>query len=275
MALMPRPARALLIYAVLLTGCPDRRLQDARALVEEGRFKEAGAAFVALAKADPANLAAWDGAVQLWCRDQINVGECVGVLDLELKLLGSLQRHRDALSEVLERRARARLQQGMIESALADLKRAAEAAPERPSVYAAQARAHMMRGARTEMLNALDHAKKLDPKNAEADELYRWAPGNDDDAIGEAGDGPAPEHLPGDSVGRKGRRATENADGVTDTGRGAATDGTRNGQRPGPAADGTSNGQRPGPAADGTRDGRSHGASGNGDDSFGGPDRSH
>ena len=171
---------------LILAACPDRQLDDARSLLEAGKLDEAGRAFVALARADPANLAAWDGAVQVWCRDQINVGECMSVLDLELKLLGNLQRHRDALSEVLERRARARLEQGLIDAAFADLARAEKAAPERASVYVAQARAHMMRGDRAAMLEALDRAKKRDPGLAEADALYRIVPSSTtaEDAFG-------------------------------------------------------------------------------------------
>ena len=168
--------RVLLILSFALTGCPDRQLDDARALIEAGRYEEAGEAFVALAKADPANLGAWDGAVRLWCRDQVNVGRCISVLDLELQLLGTLQRHRDALAEVLERRARARLEQGLVEPALDDLERAIKAAPERPSVHVAQARAYMMKGEADAMLKALDLAKKLDPRQVEADELYQLVP---------------------------------------------------------------------------------------------------
>ena len=191
---MPRPDFGIACgaVAVALLGCPDNRLSNARQLVNEGRYQEAGDAFVALAKADPANLGAWDGAVELWCKKQVNVGQCMGVLDLELKLLGSLQRHRDALSEVLERRARARLAQGLIPSALADLERAEKAAPERAVIHAVRARAHMMRGDRTAMLASLNRAKKLDPKLAEADELYSLVPTSSqaDAADGEGFGGP-------------------------------------------------------------------------------------
>lgn len=162
-------------------------MHEARALVEAGEYRRAGDAFLALAKADPANLGAWDGAVQLWCKDQINVGECMKVLDLELRLLGNLQRHRDALSEVLERRARARLEQGLVAAALEDLARAEKAAPERASVHAVRARAYMMQGESERMLDALRRAKRLDPKLAEADALYRLVPsGQSDDLRPEA-----------------------------------------------------------------------------------------
>ncbi len=175
----PFPARSILLSLVattLITGCPDQRLAAARRLAAQGQPQKAAEAFVALAKADPANLGAWDGAVQIWCRDLANVGKCMSVLDLELKLLGSLQRHRDALSEVLERRARARLAQGLVDAALADLDRATKAGPNRASVHAARARAHMMRGAREDMLRALKRAKTLDPHLAEVDALYRLLP---------------------------------------------------------------------------------------------------
>lgn len=176
-----RPGRppVLVLWTIALTlavGCPDRRLDEARRLVEEGQTQAAAEAFVALAKADPADLGAWDGAIQIWCRDEVHVGKCMSVLDLELKLLGSLQRHRDALSEVLERRARARLDQGLVDAALADLERASKAGPQRASVHTARARAHMMRGAREDMLRALKQAKTLDPHLEEIDELYRLVP---------------------------------------------------------------------------------------------------
>ncbi|MEL7372300.1 MAG: tetratricopeptide repeat protein [Myxococcota bacterium] len=179
LALLHRAPCGCVIFAFLATACPDGQLADARRLAQAGRTEEAGAAFVALAKADPANLAAWDGAVQLWCHDQINVGECMSVLDLELQLLGNLQRHRDTLSEVLERRARARLAQGMVDAALTDLERAIKAAPERATVYTARARAFMMMGRSEEGRLALRTARKLQPKLTEIDELYRSMPAAD------------------------------------------------------------------------------------------------
>jgi tetratricopeptide (TPR) repeat protein len=157
-------------------GCPDDTLDRARELEREGRIQEAGDLYVYLAKKDPANLGAWDGAVALWCKKHVNVGECMGVLDLELDLLGNLQRHHDALSEVLELRARARIEAGMAKAALADLDRARKAAPERASVFCARARALIMLGHGEEARDALDQAKKLEPKNAEADQLYRELP---------------------------------------------------------------------------------------------------
>ena len=173
---MSRQARAVLILAISLTACPDRRLQDARTLAEAGKSREAAEAFVALAKSDPANLAAWDGAIQIWCQDEIHVGQCMSVLDLELKLLGTLQRHRDALAEVLERRARARLAQGMMNAAIDDLERSVKAGPERATVHAARARVFMMQGDRARMLEALKRARTLDPNLAEVETLYGLVP---------------------------------------------------------------------------------------------------
>lgn len=173
---MRRAFAPFLVTVAAISGCPDDTLDRARTLEAEGRFQEAGDLYVYLAKKDPANLGAWDGAVELWCTKQVNVGECMGVLDLELEILGNLQRHHDALSEVLERRARARIEAGMAKAALPDLDRAQKAAPERASVYCARARALIALGSAVEARAALDHAKKLDPQNTEADELYAELP---------------------------------------------------------------------------------------------------
>lgn len=161
------------IFAALLAGCPDRPLDRARALEEKGDLREAGELYVDAAKADPANLAAWDAAIELWCRKSFNVGECMGVLDLELKLLGNVERHKEALSEVLELRARARSEQGLIDAALSDLDRAQRAMPNRSTVYSARARALLKQGLREEALTALKRARELDRKNAEVDELAK------------------------------------------------------------------------------------------------------
>ncbi|MEM7679354.1 MAG: hypothetical protein AAF449_25555 [Myxococcota bacterium] len=182
--------RTILALSLAMAGCPDTRLAEARRLAGAGHTDKAGAAFVALAKADPANLGAWDGAVQLWCNDQVNVGECMSVLDLELQLLGDLQRHRDVLSEVLERRARERLTQGMVDAALSDLDRAAKAAPERATVYTARARAFMMLGRTEAIRRALKKAKKLEPRLSEIDELYRQIPGVNTATISDQFGGP-------------------------------------------------------------------------------------
>lgn len=176
--------------AMTLAGCPDDSLDRARALEAEGRIDEAGELYQHIAKKDPANLGAWDGAVELWCRRHVNVGACMGVLDLELDLLGNVDRHRDALSEVLEMRARARAESGMAQAALTDLERAEKAGPERPSVFAAKARVLMMLGRTDEAHDALDVAKRLDPNHAEADALYKELPKKEP---GFGGDAPQPD----------------------------------------------------------------------------------
>lgn len=173
---MKRRIALLLGVQTTLLGCPDDTLDRARALEREGRIREAGELYQHIAKKDPANLAAWDGAVELWCRAHVDVGACMGVLDLELDLLGNVERHRDALSEVLELRGRARAESGMAQAALTDLLRAEKAGPNRASVFAAKARVLMMLGQTDAAHDALDVAKRLDPNNAEADALYLELP---------------------------------------------------------------------------------------------------
>lgn len=126
-------------------------------------MEAAGERFLAIAKADPAHLAAWDGAVDAWCRQSLNVDRCLKVLDLELDRLGSIARHHDALAVSLEGRASARLDAGFVDAALEDLSRAARAAPDRPEVPLVQARAHAMRGDREAAVRALERAAKLSP----------------------------------------------------------------------------------------------------------------
>ncbi len=162
--------------AFLLAACPERPLDQAHRLAGEGRWEAAGEAYLAVAKADPASLGAWDGAVEAWCQRLANVGQCLSVLDLELDLLGNLNRHADALAEALERRARARLEQGLAQPALDDLARAEMAAPERASVLVAKARALIALGKSQAAKEALHQAKKLDPRNAEADQLWPELP---------------------------------------------------------------------------------------------------
>ncbi|MCB9645657.1 MAG: hypothetical protein H6730_03530 [Deltaproteobacteria bacterium] len=173
---MRRLALPLAFAAVALLGCPDRPLDEAKALAARGEHAEAGARFLAAAKADPANLAAWDGAVESYCRAAADVGRCMEVLDLELEVLGNLQRHRDALSEALERRARARLSQGMVDAALEDVARAEKAAPERAAVQVVRARALIMRGERAAAVEALERARKLDPEDREVDQVLELVP---------------------------------------------------------------------------------------------------
>ena len=159
-----------------LCACPERALDGARALEASGDLAGAAAAHVEAARRDPANLAAWDGAVRLWCKELHRIDACLEVLDLELDLLGNLQRHRDVLSEALEARARARLEQGLAKSALMDLERARKAGPSRASVMVATARAYVALGAREAAVQSLEKARQLDPNNAEADQVARMIP---------------------------------------------------------------------------------------------------
>lgn len=158
-----RPA-ALALALVLAGGCTQTPIEAADALARDGKKVEALAAFKAIAKKDPAHLAAWDRAVALACRELVDVGECLGVLDLELELLGKLDRHHDALGEVLERRARARVDQGLLDAALDDLARAERAAPERAGVFVVRALALVARGERAAARASLERAAVLDPQ---------------------------------------------------------------------------------------------------------------
>jgi tetratricopeptide (TPR) repeat protein len=180
-----RPAAPLALFA-FLTACPSHELGRARDLEAAGKLEEAGKLYVEIAKRDPANLGAWDGAVEVFCRKLGNVGECMSVLDLELDQLGKLDRHKSALAEVLEQRARVRTEQGLVDAALADLERAERAGPPRSSLYAARARALIHLGQREPALQALERARELDPKNAEVDELVAQLP--EEETFG----GPAP-----------------------------------------------------------------------------------
>ncbi len=170
---------------LILMGCTSNTVDVARRHERLGDIHRAATLYLAAAKRDPANLAAWDGAVRTRCTLGTDVGRCLGVLDLELDLLGNVVRHRDALANVLEARARARLTQGLVKSALEDLARAARAAPNRATLYTARAKAHTMLGHNAEALEALLLARKLDPHNQEANLLFReiptQAPARDDD----------------------------------------------------------------------------------------------
>lgn len=150
-------------FVVALAGCAERPLEAAEALYASGDSAGAIKAFKAIARRDPAHLAAWDRAVQIACRDKVDVGECLGVLDLELELLGKLDRHHDALAEVLERRARARIDEGLLDAALDDLARAENAAPGRAGVQVARALALVARGDRAGAVGALERAARIDP----------------------------------------------------------------------------------------------------------------
>ncbi|MGF1511765.1 MAG: tetratricopeptide repeat protein [Myxococcota bacterium] len=165
----------LAVVAALNTvGCPSDPLAAARHLEHEGRLEEAAAAFVRVARSDPANLAAWDGAVRIQCETRIDVSACLNVLDLELDLLGNLHRHHDTLATSLEKRARARLEKGFVGAAAEDLERARAAAPSKASVWAALARVHLARGRLAEARGALEEARRREPRWPELEMLYRW-----------------------------------------------------------------------------------------------------
>ncbi len=165
-----------LLLSLLLCACPSHSINKAKELEQLGQLKEAADRYWAIVKDDPANLGAWDGAVRIWCRLDINVGRCMETLELELDILGNLQRHQDALSEVLELRARARMDQGMANAALSDLVRSEKAAPERASVLIAKARALVMLGRRKDAALYGRRATELEPKNVELDEVTRMLP---------------------------------------------------------------------------------------------------
>lgn len=171
--------RAAALLPLILCACPDTAMSDAAKLEAAGRTKEAAELYVRIAKHDPANLAAWDKAVELWCNKLVHVGECMSVLDLELDLLGKITRHANALSEVLELRARARLEQGLVEPALNDLDRAERANPRRASVHVARAKALVMLGRRGEAEAAIRAARKLDPNDEEANAMIAELPATD------------------------------------------------------------------------------------------------
>ena len=166
----------MMLMSMNVLGCPDKPLDEARRLEESGELGKAAAAYLAAAKADRANLSAWDGAVKIWCKDLARIDKCLEVLDLELRTLGKLTRHHDFLSVALEQRAKQRMQQGLVKSALMDLKRAAKAGPLRASVYVEQARAYSALGIRHLAEQALKKARKLDPKNKDADEVAKQLP---------------------------------------------------------------------------------------------------
>lgn len=170
------PALTLALALAGLTGCPDRPLDRGAELEAKGQLTEAGELYVELVKQDPANLPAWDRAVDVWCRKKVDVGQCMNVLDLELDKLGNLERHHDALAEVLELRARARIEQGIVDAALSDLDRATKASPKRGSLYTARARALIHVGRRDDAITALKRARELDPSSVEIEELLKLLP---------------------------------------------------------------------------------------------------
>lgn len=174
----------LLCGFVLCVGCPSNPLGRAQAFEQAGDLQSAARTYVAVAKADPANLAAWDRAIDIQCKQRIDVGACMGILDLELDLLGNLSRHHDALAEVLEMRARERLKQGFLDAALSDLERATKASPNRASLYVVQAKALSAQGKASEARSVLMRARALDPSNAEASALFAELPSPPEDDFG-------------------------------------------------------------------------------------------
>jgi len=160
----------------LVSACPDKPLQKARELEAAEKKEEAAEAYATAAKADRANLSAWDGALRIWCKELARIDKCLELLDLELATLGNLSRHQDYLSEALEIRARKRIGQGLVKSALMDLKRAQKAGPARASVHVAQAIAYSAIGVRHLAIQALERARKLDPQNPEILKVARRLP---------------------------------------------------------------------------------------------------
>ncbi len=178
---MPQIVRlGLSLSLIFLAGCPDTNMDEAKDLRAQGQHEQAGDLFFTLAKRDPANLGAWDGAIQAFCRDEVRVGRCLDVLDYELEVLGNLDRHKDALGEVLEARARARLDQGLVDAALGDLDRAERAAPGRAPTLVVRAKCLLKKGAVKAATEALYRAKKIDPQSAEADAVFRALPKGED-----------------------------------------------------------------------------------------------
>lgn len=156
-----------------LIGCPQDPLAEARALEQRGESIAAAEAFRLAAKRDSANLAAWDGAVRLYCEELARVGECLSTLDLELDLIGNVARHTAAYASALEQRARARLESGMAAEAEADIERALRVTPDRASLFVVRARARLARGQREEAEKDLSRARQLDPNQAEANEVVK------------------------------------------------------------------------------------------------------
>jgi tetratricopeptide (TPR) repeat protein len=168
------------LLAIGLWGCPEDPVKTAHDLSTSGAHQAAGEAYVDAARRDPANVAAWDGAVEVWCRTLIDVDECLRVLELEMEILGNFQRHRDVLSEVLEARARARLERGLLSAALSDLDRAEHAAPERTSVLTARAAVWMRMKDWDQAQAAIDRALRQDPNHPEAKGLANRLPPRED-----------------------------------------------------------------------------------------------
>lgn len=168
--------RLRLIGLCLLYGCPDAPLSAATQAEAAGQTDRAAELYLAQAKRDPANLKAWDGAVRIRCTQQARIGACLSVLDLELKLLGAVDRHAQALSATLEQRAQQRLEAGLLDPALSDLDRAQRISPQRAAPWVLRARVYMARGQRAEALKAILQARSLDPNNPDATALMAQLP---------------------------------------------------------------------------------------------------
>lgn len=161
---------------LLLVACPENPLKNAYQARDIGQLDKAGYLFLNAARRDPANLAAWDGAVSIFCEKKVHVGRCLEVLDLELDLLGSIERHQDALSISLESRAQARLESGLPRAALDDLNRATEVAPDRAEVALLQAKALIMLGKREAALDAIERAFALKPTLKDINQVRAMIP---------------------------------------------------------------------------------------------------
>ena len=98
---LERATHAPFLFALLAwsVGCADKPMDAAERLHASGDARSAARLYKGIAKKDPANLAAWDLAVDISCRELAEVGECLGVLDLELELLGKIDRHHAVLAE--------------------------------------------------------------------------------------------------------------------------------------------------------------------------------
>lgn len=198
-----RRTATMIMASVVLAGCPDDPLAEPRALEQRGATEAAGEAYLEAAKADPALLAAWDGAIRIFCQERADVGRCLAALDFELDLLGEVDRHADALAEALESRARARLEQGLVEPARSDLERAEKVAPQRASLHAAFARIHLALGERSQARARLRRARSLDPNLAELETL--WALAHPPES---ASDVPAVDGAPPDGAAEAAPRPT-------------------------------------------------------------------
>lgn len=178
---MPQNVRfAVPLSLVFLVGCPDANMDKAKDLASQGQHEVAGDLFFALAKRDPANLGAWDGAIEAFCRKEVRIGRCLDVLDYELEVLGNLERHKDALGEALEARALARLEQGLVDAALADLDRAERAAPGRVATLVVRAKCLVKKGDVKAATEALYRAKKIDPQDPTLAEAFEAIPKGED-----------------------------------------------------------------------------------------------